>query len=564
MANVQKFTRSNLTSGSLIRHFERDKDEYGNYHKWGNEEIDPSRSHLNYNLALEHEQGQADFIKRRLSQVKCLAREDVNVLCSWIVTAPAGLATGTEVRANGRERYTFEGDKTKAELQAFFKHCYDFLAQKYGEKNVVSAYVHMDETTPHIHFAFVPVVVDKKKGHEKVSAKEALGWSERGLHRFHGELDEYMTKAFGRDIGIVNEATKDGNKEIWELKTETIAAEERARYENALADERAKYEIALAEERVRYKTTLTEEKSKNETAVTKEKAEHEAALTELQSELQSKLEATIRPIEGKVAHEKYINAMMDGIKESKNPITGKVKTTITLEGSKGHVIAVINAAKDRDKMRVRRDVAVEECKDALTERDTAINERNTAVKERSLMERRFNTAMANVTHREQVVGDKEKAVAEAEKQAAEKQAQANALYHQQQHLNLLYQQAVQESSNYKKRLEAEGQKVTALANEKATLQNQLRVSQENLRNTVQAVATLKYGSRDNGLGEYKAPLTPKQAQLIDAIVNRSAKSFRSVDRGDLAEDAVKYIGISKDIEVEIKALEPKRTIRLER
>jgi len=520
MANVQKFTRSNVASGSLMRHFERDKDEFGNYHKWGNEEIDPSRSHLNYNLASEHEQGQVGFMKNRLSQVKCLAREDVNILCSWIVTAPAGLATGTEIRANARERYTFEGDEAKAELRAFFKHCYDFLAQKYGEKNVVSAYVHMDETTPHIHFAFVPVVVDKKKGHEKVSAKEALGWSERGLHRFHGELDGYMTKVFGRDIGIVNEATKAGNKEIWELKTETVAAEERARHKIAIA------------------------------------------------ELQSELEATIRPIEGKISREKYINAMMDGIKESKNMLTGKVKTTITLEGSKEQAVAVLNAAKDRDRMQVRRDAAIKERDLAIDLRNSAAAERSVAVRECSLMEVRFNAAMESVTQREHDVDVKEKAAEEAEIRAAEKQAQADDLYHQQQHLNHLHQQAIKESDEYKKRLKIESQKAAILANEKRALQNQLRASQENMKDIVKAVGVLKYGSRDNGLGEYGASLTPKQAQLIDAIANHSAKSFRDFGRVDLAEEVEKHIGISSGIEVEVKALEPKpvprRSIGLER
>lgn len=93
-----------------------------------------------------------------------------------------------------------------------------FLCGNYGEKNVISAYVHMDETSPHMHFAFVPVVTDKKKGHEKGSAKEALCWSEKGLNKFHGEFDAHMTAVFGRDIGVINEATKDGNKTVQELK----------------------------------------------------------------------------------------------------------------------------------------------------------------------------------------------------------------------------------------------------------------------------------------------------------------------------------------------------------
>ena len=205
MANVQKYTRTEVGGGSLTRHYERAKDEHGNYHQWGNQEIDPTRSHLNYNLAPEREQGQTSFINERISEVKCHKREDVNIMCSWIITVPKGL--------------------DESEHKQFFKEAYDFLCKKYNEKNVISAYVHMDETTPHLHYAFVPVVVDRKKGHEKVSAKEALGWSEKGLQKFHHELSRHMEKVFGRDIGILNGATKEGNKEISELKRETLKSQ---------------------------------------------------------------------------------------------------------------------------------------------------------------------------------------------------------------------------------------------------------------------------------------------------------------------------------------------------
>jgi hypothetical protein len=149
IANLQKYTRSDVGGGSLTRHYERAKDENGNYHKFGNLEIDESRSHLNYNLASEQNISQLDFIKQRLSEAKCLKRDDVNIMCSWVVTAPKELP--------------------EIEHRKFFEESYKFLSAKYGEQNVVSAWVHADETTPHLHFAFVPVVHDKKNGHEKIS-----------------------------------------------------------------------------------------------------------------------------------------------------------------------------------------------------------------------------------------------------------------------------------------------------------------------------------------------------------------------------------------------------------
>jgi chromosome segregation ATPase len=126
-----------------------------------------------------------------------MKRKDVNVMCSWVVTAPKDLPA--------------------EDNRKFFEETYKFLAARYGgEKNVVSAYVHTDEVTPHMHFAFVPVVADRRKGIEKVSAKECV--TRADLQSFHDNLENHLAISFGREIGILNEATREGNKSISELK----------------------------------------------------------------------------------------------------------------------------------------------------------------------------------------------------------------------------------------------------------------------------------------------------------------------------------------------------------
>ena len=46
MANAQKYTRA--ACGHLAAHYERRKDEKGEYVKFGNQDIDPQKTHLNY------------------------------------------------------------------------------------------------------------------------------------------------------------------------------------------------------------------------------------------------------------------------------------------------------------------------------------------------------------------------------------------------------------------------------------------------------------------------------------------------------------------------------------
>jgi hypothetical protein len=176
----------------MFNHYDRREDNINN------ENLDSRRTHLNYNLAPAHD-SQGDFIRQRCDGVRVLNRKDVNVMVSWVLTAPADLP---------------ETDRRK-----FFQEGYAFMADRYGgEKNVVSAYVHMDEVSPHMHFAFVPVVADKKRGGEKLSAHEAV--NRKDLQTFHKDLTLHMERVFGRDIGIENGAVKanGGNLSIPQLR----------------------------------------------------------------------------------------------------------------------------------------------------------------------------------------------------------------------------------------------------------------------------------------------------------------------------------------------------------
>lgn len=204
MAHVAKYTKG--ACGNLWRHYERAKDAEGNYIKFSNQSIDPERTPLNYNLAPTHPEGQGGFVRRRCSEVKCLNRKDVNVMCSWVVTAPKTVPDEA--------------------LKSFFMATYDFLSKRYGQDNVISAYVHMDEVTPHMHFAFVPVVESQNRKGEpilKVSAKEVITRSE--LQSFHFELEGHLKRVFGCELGIMNEMTKNGNKSVLELKKQDMLRE---------------------------------------------------------------------------------------------------------------------------------------------------------------------------------------------------------------------------------------------------------------------------------------------------------------------------------------------------
>lgn len=210
MGHVAKYPASAL--GHMLNHYGRTKET--EYVIRGNDRIDPERTELNYNLAPKREGGELEFIHRRMAEVRCLKRADVNVLCDWVVTLPRFKSCRTDVHITPDE---------EAVERIFFERVYKFLSIRYGEQNVVSAFVHKDETTPHIHFAFLPITVDKKRGGEKLSAKEVI--TRQDLKTFHGDLERYLGHFRDWEFEITNGATKDGNKTVAELKKQTAHEE---------------------------------------------------------------------------------------------------------------------------------------------------------------------------------------------------------------------------------------------------------------------------------------------------------------------------------------------------
>lgn len=197
MANREKYTRASV--GHMCKHYGRLKDEKGNYYKFGNQDIDYERTHLNYNLAANDQpKDQQQFIKERMEKLKCLNRKDVNVMMSWLVTLPKEM-----------------NEKPMSEQRKFFEKSYEFLKERYGADNVVSAYVHMDESQPHMHFAYTPVCWDGKAERYRFNAKKV--GSRKDLQTFHKDFDEEMTKQMGYITGVRNGATEI-NQSIHELK----------------------------------------------------------------------------------------------------------------------------------------------------------------------------------------------------------------------------------------------------------------------------------------------------------------------------------------------------------
>lgn len=197
-----------------------------------NENIDPTRSHLNYNLAAKVQPMQPyEYYKKRISEIYVHGNASVGIV-SWVITKPKTLPEN--------------------ETEDFFKASYEFLEKKHGKENIVSAYVHMDETTPHLHFCFVPVVIDEKKG-EKLCAKKLT--TKNYLDKAHPEAEKYISNALGHHVDIINEATKEGNKSLEEFRRGK--AKEDLEKAKAILEEANEYKAKLEKTREEYEAKVS-------------------------------------------------------------------------------------------------------------------------------------------------------------------------------------------------------------------------------------------------------------------------------------------------------------------
>jgi hypothetical protein len=134
-------------SKALSAHHERTKEVYAS-----NPDIDAERTKQNFHLVTPRWSYEQE-IRHRIRMAGCRVRKDSVKFVDTLVTVSPEFARVHE-----------------AEMPEYFTRAFDFLKERVGEENIISAVVHMDEKTPHLHLCFVPLTKDKR-----LSAKEILG-----------------------------------------------------------------------------------------------------------------------------------------------------------------------------------------------------------------------------------------------------------------------------------------------------------------------------------------------------------------------------------------------------
>ena len=154
--------------GHIESHNERTKEKYAS-----NPDIGTARSHLNFHLVTPERKYRAES-EKQIAKAGCRTRSDSVRVVEALVTASPEFFKG----------------KKKSEVKAYFTAALEFI-QKYQSKDtIISAVVHMDEKTPHMHLCFVPLTEDKR-----LSAKEIVG-NKKKLTWWQDEFWKHMVKKY--------------------------------------------------------------------------------------------------------------------------------------------------------------------------------------------------------------------------------------------------------------------------------------------------------------------------------------------------------------------------------
>lgn len=195
-----KYKRENLKG--IFRHNERKNKNYSN------DNIDKEKSYLNYSIKSPQYSYEKEFdrIKEKYNlkgQIKTVS----NIACEYIITSD----------------HDFFERIGEEETKRFFETAYKFVVEykNLGEKYIVSAKVHRDEQTPHMHLIFLPVIhTTDKKGNsiDKLACSEF--WKAKDSYRqLQDAFYKYMVEnRFNLQRGLPKEETNRQHYSVEEYK----------------------------------------------------------------------------------------------------------------------------------------------------------------------------------------------------------------------------------------------------------------------------------------------------------------------------------------------------------
>ena len=209
---VSKVKSGTNTTG-IQKHVQRENNNYEN------EDIDHSKTYLNYDLVNEYNQNFNNLIDEKIEQNYTGKRK----IRTDAVKHVDGLITSDK---------EFFDNQTPEDTKQFFEHAKEFLEQEYGKDNLLYATVHMDEKTPHMHYGVVPITDDGR-----LSAKQVVG-NKKALTEFQDRFNEYVNqRGYDLERGQSRQVTNAKHEQMSQYKQKTEYYKQEYERESKKTDE---------------------------------------------------------------------------------------------------------------------------------------------------------------------------------------------------------------------------------------------------------------------------------------------------------------------------------------
>ena len=156
----------------------------------------------------------------------------------------------------------------REDIENWARDVYSFVAEKYGEENIVAFYVHLDETNPHVHCTLLPIRDGKFAYKQIFAGKDKMEFSRNSL-QLHTEFAEVSEKwGMERGTSITETGARHRSTEEYRRWLDEACLTTREELENCRrALEGVNAEIRIAERRVKGLTTMIENAEREKRAV---------------------------------------------------------------------------------------------------------------------------------------------------------------------------------------------------------------------------------------------------------------------------------------------------------
>ncbi len=263
------YKRDNLAG--LYKHNERKNTNYSN------KDIDKNKSINNYSIK-KCNTTYLNAIKQLIKEnnLKCRITSYTNLVCEFIITSD-------------KEFFETIGEE---ETKRYFQTAYNFVAnyKGLGEKYILSAKVHMDESTPHLHLVFVPVIrkLDKKSATtvNKIACSEY--WKGKDSYKkLQDNFYQYITdNGFNLERGKTREVEHISTEKLKQITNyDNIKYELKQEEIKPLDTKNTSLIIQQNNELIKYTNKLKIQLSKSYTAINKvEKLQNENIVLKYENE----------------------------------------------------------------------------------------------------------------------------------------------------------------------------------------------------------------------------------------------------------------------------------------